>query len=255
MPTSNAAEPFSFTHAGLCPACDRDATFSADGPYLRSTLRCSECGAVPRHRAIMRVIGQNFPNWRKLSIHESSPGWDPVSKRLKAECADYVASQYDTSVPFGAEVPAPRLPCGSYRSENLEAQTFANGSFDLVITQDVFEHIFEPGKAIAEIARTLKPGGATIMTVPIVMKTKPSRRRARLEREVVVHLLEPQYHGNPIGRDGSLVVIDWGYDIVHYLHHHSGLSFMMVQIDDIDHGIRGDLIEVLVGFKRSVPDL
>jgi len=39
-------------------------------------------------------------------------------------------------------------------------------SFDLVITLDVFEHVLRPAKAFAEIARTLKPGGAHIYTVP-----------------------------------------------------------------------------------------
>jgi len=39
-------------------------------------------------------------------------------------------------------------------------------AFDLVITQDFFEHVLRPAKAFAEIARTLKPGGALIYAVP-----------------------------------------------------------------------------------------
>ncbi|WP_371419407.1 methyltransferase domain-containing protein [Bradyrhizobium sp. CCBAU 051011] len=35
---------------------------------------------------------------------------------------------------------------------------FADDTFDLVITQDVFEHIFRPDLAISDIARTLKIG-------------------------------------------------------------------------------------------------
>jgi hypothetical protein len=33
----------------------------------------------------------------------------------------------------------------SYRSENLEAQTFGDGISGMVITLDVFEHVFPPG--------------------------------------------------------------------------------------------------------------
>lgn len=124
-----------------------------------------------------------------------------------------------------------------------------------MVTQDVFEHIFEPDRAIKEIARTLRPGGAFIATVPIILKTKPSQRRASLVDGGIVHHLEAQYHGNPISSDGSLVVIDWGYDIVSYLQYHSGLNFIMIQIDNIDLGIRGDYIEVLVGIKQPLPDL
>jgi SAM-dependent methyltransferase len=244
-----------FRHSGTCSICEQEVEFVATAPYFRSTLKCSKCGSIPRHRVLMYVLSQYFPDWRKLSIHEGSPGWDMVSQRLAKECSKYLASQYDTSVPFGSTVDAPRMPCKQYRSENLESQTFPDACFDLVILQDVFEHIFHPDKAIKEIARTLKPGGALAMTVPIVQKKRPSMRRATLTEDGIKHILEPQFHGNPIGNRRSLVTIDWGYDIVSYLQHHSGLSFLMLQIDNIDLGIRADLNEVLVGFKKPLPKL
>ena len=203
----------------------------------------------------MHVLSTYFPNWRQLALHESSPGWDPVSQRLARECKQYTASQYDVSVPFGTRVDARRMPCKQYLSENLEAQTFADQQFDLVVTQDVFEHIFHPDKAVREIARTLRDGGATIMTVPLIRKQRPSHRRASLAGGMITHHEEPEYHGNPLGKDGALVTIDWGYDICGYLQHHSGLSFLMVSIDNIDLGIRADLNEVLIGFKMPVPNL
>ena len=246
---------FHFSHGGRCPVCEREANFVATGRYFRNTLKCDKCGSAPRHRAMMQVLSDYFPGWRDLSIHEGSPGWDLVSQRLSRECKSYVASQYDSSVAFGSLVEAPRMPCKQYRSENLETQTFSDQVFDLVITQDVFEHVFRPDKAIGEIARTLKPGGATIMTVPIVRRMRPSRRRAALVGGQVVNILEPEFHGNPLGKDGSLVTIDYGFDIVSYLQFHSGLSFLMVQIDNIDLGIRAELNEVLVGFKVPIVDL
>lgn len=251
-----AADSFFFEHGGFCPACEAQTTFAADGPYFRNTLKCSKCKTAPRHRALMHVLSQYFPNWRSFKIHESSPGWDIISQRLARECRDYIASQYDPSVSSGTVVEAPRLPCKKYRSENLEKQTFQDGSFDLVITQDVFEHLFRADLAIKEIARTLRPGGATLMTIPIVRKNQASRRRAALVAGRVTNLIEPaEFHGNPISGEGALVTIDWGYDVVGYLQHHSGLSFMMIQIDNIDLGIRADLIEVLVGFKVPIPSL
>ncbi len=246
---------FHFEHAGRCPICERDVTFVADGPYFRNTLRCSGCRSVPRNRALMQALSSRVPGWRDLAIHEGSPGWDSFSRRLMGECARYTASQFDQAVPFGSTVETTALPCRHYRSETLEDQTFADESFDLVITQDVFEHVHRPDLAIREIARTLRPGGATLMTVPITRRGQTSRRRASLEGGVVTHHLPPEYHGNPIGSDGSLVTVDWGYDIVAYLQRHSGLCFMMLAIDDIDLGIRAELNEVLIGFKGPVPDL
>jgi SAM-dependent methyltransferase len=256
MLAEQSTAEFFFSHAGECPICEQSVTFVAKGPLFRNTLRCERCKSAPRNRALMHVLKMNFPNWKKLAIHESSPAWDRVSYRLAAECELYIASQYDVTVPFGEMVDAPRLPCKRYRSENLECQTFPDNLFDVVLMQDVFEHIFEPDKAIKEITRTLKPGGALIMTVPITRGRRTSQRRASLVDGQVRHLLEPpQFHGNPVGNDGSLVTIDWGYDIVSYLQHHSGMPFRIMSIDDIDRGIRAQLNEVLIGCKVPMPHL
>lgn len=197
----------------------------------------------------MEVLKMNYPDWARLAIHEAGPVPRGVSARCARECPAYVVSQYDPSIGFGA-----RNPERGYRSEDLEAQTFPDGAFDLVITQDVFEHLFEPDKAIKEIARTLRPGGAHICTVPIVLKGQPSRRRARRRDDgQVEHLLEPAYHGNPMDPNGSLVVMDWGYDIAEYLDAQSGLNTTIYFIDNMDRGIRAEFIEVLV--SRKTPPL
>jgi hypothetical protein len=106
-----------------------------------------------------------------------------------------------------------------------------------------------------EVARTLKPGGAVIMTVPIVRRMNASRRRAALIKGEVHHLVQPpDYHGDPL-TDGALVTVEWGYDIAAYLSYHSGLSFTLVQVDNIGLGIRADLNDVLIGMKQPIPAL
>lgn len=49
------------------------------------------------------------------------------------------------------------------------ALPFADESFDLVAGLHVLEHLADPGKAIAEMARVLRPGGLLVLGVP----TKP----------------------------------------------------------------------------------
>lgn len=119
------------------------------------------------------------------------------------------------------------------------------------MTQDVFEHLFHPDKAIAEIARTLRPGGAHVMTVPIILKDKPSRPRATIaDGEVVMHG-PVEYHGNPVDSSGSLVTRDWGYDIADYLFEHSAMPTSIFYIDDMSRGIRAEFIDIVVSRKRQ----
>ena len=241
------AEPPLVKVAGHCPICEAEARFVAYDPWLRDHLLCETCGSLPRERALMATLARCYPNWRALRIHESSPAARGASLKLRTECAGYVASHYEPSTPFGEIHPAHGL-----RSEDLENQTFADESFDLVVTQDVFEHLFAPEKAAAEIARTLTPGGAHIFTVPLPLDGPSARRARRLPNGEIEHLDVPVFHGNPIDESGALVTIDYGLDMVPWLDRHSGLTTTMVLIDDMTRGIRAELNEVLV--SRKLPE-
>lgn len=242
------SETYVYRAEGYCPICESETVFSAKHDWFRSHLLCERCRSVPRERALFVTLTNLFPNWRQLSIHESSPAPRGGSVRFKNECHQYMATQYDPAIPFGT-----RHPSGAYQSEDLENQTFADQLFDIVITQDVMEHLFDPIRATHEIARTLRPGGAHIFSVPIVRKQAPSQRRARFVDGKIEHLLPEQYHGNPIDAKGSLVTIDWGYDILAHLDRGS-LAHSIHYIDDITRGIHAEFIEIVVGRKLSSMD-
>ena len=87
-----------------------------------------------------------------------------------------------------------------------------------------FEHIFDPAAAFREIARTLRPGGAHVFTTPLVRKNEPTRFCTSLAPDgTVIHLMEPEYHDNPLSSEGSLVTVNWGYDITNFIFETSGL--------------------------------
>ena len=238
-----AAEPV-LSAKGYCVTCDSNVTFESFHPWLRDHFLCSNCRSIPRERALMLAIERFFPSWREFRVHESSPCGRGASVKLRKECREYIGSHFFPDVPPG------ETHASGWRCENLEALSFPDESFDMVVTQDVMEHILDPAKAFAEIARTLKPGGSHVFTVPIVRKEKASQVRAvRHPNGQVEHLLPENYHGNPIDANGSLVTIDWGYDIVPFIEAHSGLLTTLVYFDDLAHGIRAELIEVLISRK------
>ena len=237
------SKQYEFENKGYCPICKREVMFYAIGSWFRDQYFCPNCHSIPRERALMYILDTEYPNWRELVIHESSPGNRGVSVILANECKNYIPSQYFPNEKLGELF-------NGVRCENLEKLTFLDESIDLHISQDVFEHIFRPDLAFKEIYRTLRLGGAHIFTVPLVKKTKPSKFRAKIEETGQTLYLEPAiFHGNPIDAKGSLVTIDWGFDICNFIFNSSGLFTRIIQIDDITKGIRAEYIEVLVTYK------
>jgi SAM-dependent methyltransferase len=233
-------------HEGWCPICEQATTFSATEAWLRDHYLCERCRSLPRERALMVVLQTRFPDWRRLRIHESSPEMRGLSAKLARECPGYVPSQYDPAVPCGALEPG-----GRWRSEDLEHQTFETGSFDVVITQDVFEHIFDTDAAFREVQRTLRPGGAHLLTTPLVRAEAASRRRAELGPDGVRHFEPPEFHGNPMSADGSLVTWDWGYDIVDRIRTCTSDDAWRIMVPIPALGIVAAYLDVIVIERRS----
>ena len=110
-------------------------------------------------------------------------------------------------------------------SEDLMALTYADASFDLVVTSDTLEHVPDVQAALGEIRRVLKPGGTHVFSVPVVAD-RPTRRRAVLGADGgLQHLLPPSYHGAPkddkhdflvfheFGADFEDLCVDAGFDL------------------------------------------
>jgi len=130
----------------------------------------------------MVAIKTSVPNWKSSSVHESSPAHRGVSARLRRECPGYVETQFFVAQPLG------ELHQG-VRNENLEQQTFSDAAFDLVITQDVMEHVGRPDRVCQEIARTLRPTGYYIFTTPTYKDQVATQRRAIYFDDNIEHLL------------------------------------------------------------------
>ncbi|MBF0572907.1 MAG: class I SAM-dependent methyltransferase [Desulfamplus sp.] len=233
-----------FKCSGYCYTCDQQVDFIAYNDWFRDHFVCSNCGSIPRERALMQVIETYFPNWRQAIVHESSPCGRGASSRLAKECSNYIPSHFFPEHISGTIVEG-------IRCENLEELSFADESVDLHITQDVLEHLFYPSKAFSEINRTLKPGGMHIFTVPIVNKNNPSTLRACINNNGIKYIMPEVYHGNPVGDGRALVTVDWGFDICWHIFNASGLFTQIINIDDLSKGIRAEYIEVLVTFKPN----
>jgi SAM-dependent methyltransferase len=224
---------------GECPVCEAQAGFTAADPsWFRDSLFCDVCGSLPRDRALALVLTKSLPGWRRLSIHESSPDSRGISRKLLRDARHYTASHYFPDRPPGEMV-------NGFRNENLERQSFEDACFDLVVTLDVMEHVNDPTAVLREVRRTLRPGGCYLFTVPTYKGLVASERRAEyLPNGSVKHFAEPEYHGNPVSEQGSLVTFHYGYDLPELIATWTDFDTRVLRFHDRRRAILGEFTEV-----------
>lgn len=204
---------------GRCAICGREVTFEVEeGISLREAL-CPVCGGSARSRDLARTVLETLcPGTGSLAegggclegfsiYHAQASG---AVHRYLSTLPHYVCSEYLDGVASGS------MDERGVRCEDIERLTFPDDSFDLVITQDVFEHVKHPWRGFMEVRRVLKPGGVHIFTVPLHEGRDTIRRVTRDGERDIFHL-PPVYHGDPLREGGSLVYTDFGDDITRRL--------------------------------------
>ena len=212
-------------HPGRCNICGHETRFFyTDEALYRESLVCGDCLTTSRYRSIARGILRAIRDIAGIeaeSIAELDPRVEQVSLKV-----------YDTQVSFRYEICAYPIPdllegfkwidvqTSTYRpnermgvklgpnttNQNLEALTYSDNSFDIVVTSDVMEHVRLDDRAHREIRRVLKPGGAYIFTVPHFRDSAQTFVRVAVidpgdpgKDEFPV---EKEYHGDANSEDG-----------------------------------------------------
>jgi SAM-dependent methyltransferase len=199
--------------------------------------RCLGCLSTFRHRAVGAIL-QRLGLPPAAHVYElSSRG--ALCRYLRRTFARVTVSELFDGVPAGDFR-------GGVQCQDVQRLTYADASFDLVTSTEVFEHVPDDARAFAEVHRVLRAGGHLVFTVPL-MEAAPTLERARLERGAVVHLVRPEYHGDRLrGRGGVLAFRTYGPDIVDRLQD-AGFEASLERIHDAAHAIDGG--KVVVGRK------
>jgi SAM-dependent methyltransferase len=186
------------------------------GGNYRETL--SHNGCLSRHRAVLLVL-QELLNARLI----------PPAECLELYCPEAItpfAALLRRLVPntIGSEfLPDPADPHRRlFPHQDLCALTLEDACLDLVLCNELFEHLYNLPAALAEIARVLRPGGFLVSTCPFAYNRSDTIVKARhrpgaspgvaAEAEL---LMEPEFHGDPVHPEqGSLVYQIPGWDLL-----------------------------------------
>jgi ubiquinone/menaquinone biosynthesis C-methylase UbiE len=165
-------------------------------------------GINSRMRAVMRVIERTFSSDEYPGLRIYAPeAITAFALRMRGIFPRFIGSEY-------TEVPELRSALYPILFEDLTALSLPDEMFNLVTTNEVLEHVPDLDSALLEMCRILKSGGWHIGTHPFLFSMEKSQRRARIQDGEIVHLLEPEYHGNPMGITGSLVYETPAWDIL-----------------------------------------
>lgn len=204
--------------SGFCTLCGSYGRFVRAHPAIRESYWCEACGASARERHQAEVILDRFSKHGSGSIktlvrEAELQALNIYELTLKGRFSRYLRQlpRYTQSYYWDD------VPTGEYRDgvqcQDVMSLTYADDSFDLIISSDVFEHVRRPLAGFREIARVLKPGGVHCWTVPTLHPVgQKTHYRVDTSGSRDIFIDAPRYHGDGAGGK-SLVYTDFGKDI------------------------------------------
>ncbi len=217
----NTAKNYTFEVAGYCMPCSKIVNFLVDMqwggqrqgnswlPNWRERIECPLCRMNNRQRLIATLVKQELscPQKKHVYLMEQVT---PIFNWVKSTFINHaiLGSEYLGYEYLGGEI------INGIRHEDIENMSFSSNALDLIVSNDVFEHVPDPVKAFAECARVLKIGGVMLATIPFHSNNDESIIRAKIINGQLELILPPVYHGNPVSADGSLVFTDFGWDVL-----------------------------------------
>jgi len=230
---------------GKCNVCGNLTIFLCQyGPdAARDYMHCPFCISSSRKRHVASVVLKYSNSARSKSIKKFAKKTTldiyntdkNIWKKYFHNNHHYVSSIFTEEYPFGTEIEK-NVFC-----QDLEALTFSNESFDIVITEDVFEHIRNYKKAFNEIYRVLKKGGVHIFTIPFLFYQE-TIVRVDTSTENDVNILPPEYHIDRI-RGKILAYRTFGIDLFKIL---SDIGFSTIvnsnTLEDSRYGIYNSFV-------------
>ena len=140
-----------------CPICQYRGTFRTERPPtgVRVHARCPSCGALERHRlqflVLQEILEERDPGEMAV-LHVAPDGF--LVDWFRATFGHYMTAGFG-SKDVDIAVDLTRIP-------------FDDASFDMVFAAHSLEHIPNDRRAMAEVARILKPGGIAILPIPVI---------------------------------------------------------------------------------------
>jgi hypothetical protein len=216
---ARSGEPFDL--GGFCYPCARRVPLRVDYQYSglvdgvmtpnwRERLECPHCRLNNRMRAAVHLLtetGLKHPVGRVYMSEQTTPLYRELCAQLPN---GVVGSEF-----LGTDRVPGSIDEHGIRHESVCHLSFEDGSFSAILSFDVLEHVPDYRKALSEMCRCLEPGGRFVLSVPFRPDSASNLVRARLGADgQPIHLLPPEYHGDPMRTEGCLAYYHFGWQLL-----------------------------------------
>jgi SAM-dependent methyltransferase len=147
---------FSIAYSGNkvhCPVCERNFSRFILLDNKRDSL-CPACGSLPRNRLLWLYLKHELQIERSVvKVLHFSPSRSLLRRLKKLNNLNYTSTDYESN----------------HADKKIDITSIgeADNSYDLVICYHVLEHVNDDAKAMKELYRILKAGGAALLQVPL----------------------------------------------------------------------------------------
>jgi 2-polyprenyl-3-methyl-5-hydroxy-6-metoxy-1,4-benzoquinol methylase len=204
-------------YQGYCAVCNQHQHLTYDRKYSdgisinwRERLVCVGCNLNNRSRLAHMLLVKEFEKRPRCKVYLTEQ-ITALAGKLENNISDLVCSEY-----VSHDLKAGSVTENHLRHEDLTSLSFDSSSFDVIGCFDVLEHIPNYQQALSEMARVLNANGIAIISAPFRRDLANTLVRATCSVDgKVTHLLEPEYHGDPIhGGEGALAYHHFGWDLL-----------------------------------------
>ena len=161
--------------------------------------RCLKCKANITNLSLIPIIKEHTRGDYNKSAYELS-SYGSTLDFLKSRFSKVVTSEYFPDRGFGELV-------DGILNQDVQKLTFNDNSFDIITSNQVFEHVPNDIKGFSECFRVLRTGGAYIVSVPLYDIEK-TIKVASITNNKIVFEGTPEYHDSRLGGSKSAPVFN-----------------------------------------------
>jgi SAM-dependent methyltransferase len=209
---------------GFCEVCKRAVNFEIDyqssvldyngnpWPNFRERQICPLCNLNSRQRLAISFIENTINSSLKKEeltlylMEQITPVFNQAKKMF--DSGNLIGSEF-----IGPDIEGGKIING-VRHEDVENLSLSKESIDIIVSNDVMEHVNDPIKGFEEIFRVLKKGGRFFLTIPFWYMSENNVVRAKIINGQIEYYSPKLYHQNPMSESGSLVFTDFGWELI-----------------------------------------